>query len=173
MCVSFPFSSHHNYKLVILHLSCVCFGCTLYNQRNEWASVLLCVTLGSTGTPRLLFTLEPVLSEGVPAVERAAMVKLSGSSLSLIFDSFIRLSSFFLAMFSTCFLLADVWRRRSEELERERWCWWWCWWWWKRWVQTVPIYAHFHVVHVTMEMKKVGRKKASNFSFILFFLQRM
>lgn len=53
-------------------------------------------------------TLEPDVSVGFPAGGRAAMVKLSGSSLSLILDSFIRLSSFFFAMFSTCFLLADV-----------------------------------------------------------------
>lgn len=67
-----------------------------------------------------MFTLEPVLSVGFPEGGRAAMVKLSGSSLSLILDSFIRLSSFFLAMFSTCFLLADVWRRK-EQLHREWW----------------------------------------------------
>lgn len=67
-----------------------------------------------------VFTLEPVLSVGFPVGGRAAMVKLSGSSLSRILDSFIRLSSFFLAIFSTCFLLADVWKRNSQ---RE-------WWWW-------------------------------------------
>lgn len=67
-----------------------------------------------------VFTLEPVLSVGFPVGGRPAMVKLSGSSRSRILDSFIRLSSFFLAIFSTCFLLADVWKRNSY---RE-------WWWW-------------------------------------------
>lgn len=65
--------------------------------------------------PLRYFTLELVLCATFPAGGSAAMVKLSGSSLSLIFDSFIRLSNFFLAMFSTCFLLADVWSRRVRE----------------------------------------------------------
>lgn len=62
-----------------------------------------------------------VLSEDFPEGGRAAMVKLSGSSRSLILDSFIRLSSFFLARFSTCFLLTVVCRKQQETMRKNTW----------------------------------------------------
>ena len=61
-----------------------------------------------------------VFSSCLPDEGRAAMVKLSGSSRSLIFDSFIRLSNFFFATFSTCFLFIEVCEERERETVRER-----------------------------------------------------
>lgn len=77
---------------------------------NDW--LLECLIL----IPLRSFTLEVVLCAAFPAGGSAVTVKLSGSSLSRIFDSFIRLSNFFLAMFSTCFLLADVCSRKGERI---------------------------------------------------------
>lgn len=77
---------------------------------NDWLlECLILILLRS-------FTLEVVLCAAFPAGGSAVTVKLSGSSLSRIFDSFIRLSNFFLAMFSTCFLLADVCSRKGERI---------------------------------------------------------
>lgn len=52
-----------------------------------------------------------------PVGGRDAMVKLSGSSRSRIFDSFMRLSNFFFATFSACFLFIDVWKGGKGDTE--------------------------------------------------------
>lgn len=64
---------------------------------------------GSTNTRSLnSLTFVAVFSSRVAEGGSAAIVKLSGSSRSRIFDSFIRLSNFFFATFSTCFLFIEV-----------------------------------------------------------------
>lgn len=61
------------------------------------------------------FTFMAVFPSRFPEGGSATMVKLSGSSRSRIFDSFISVSSFFFATFSTCFMLTEVWHHKQRQ----------------------------------------------------------